>query len=100
MSPLESQVQCWLNIMCGWKFKITAKVSQKVVIHCKDKFEVIEEFPKFTPTCGYIRDHFSTLGFRVHLGIEGSPWTSYTMKLCPRVPPLVVRSISEKDRKT
>jgi hypothetical protein len=22
------------------------------------------------------------------------------MKLCPRVPPLVVRSISEKDRKT
>jgi hypothetical protein len=35
--------------MCGWKFEITAKVSQEVVIHCKDKFEVIEEFPKFTP---------------------------------------------------
>lgn len=48
-SPQESQVQYWLNIMCGWKFEITAKVSQEVIIRCKDKFEVIEEFPKFTP---------------------------------------------------
>jgi hypothetical protein len=48
-SPRESQFQYWLNIMCGWKFEITAKVSQEVVIHCKDKLEVIEEFPKFTP---------------------------------------------------
>ncbi len=48
-SPQESQVQYSLNIMCGWKLEIMAKVYQEVVIHCKDKFEVIEEFPNFTP---------------------------------------------------